>query len=72
MLPIHRDLCASGVQQPLLFINSERHVLHRVKNLESMMEMAKPPDGTGISRCQILTLKYVGKILMSVAVISYV
>ena len=59
MLPIHHDLCASGVQQPLLFINSKHHVLYRVKNLESMMKMEKPPDETGFSKCQILTLKYV-------------
>ena len=61
MLPVHRDLCDSGTQQPLLFINSQRHVLHRVKNLESMLKMAKPPDETGVSRCQILTLMYASK-----------
>ena len=59
MLPIHRDLCATGVRQPLLFINSKHHVLYRVKNLESMVKMEKSPDETGFSKCQILTLKYV-------------
>ena len=67
MLPIHRDLCVSGTQQPLLFINSQRHVLHRVENLESMIKMEKPPDETGVSRCQILTLKYASKLPMYVA-----
>ena len=63
MLPVHCDLCASGVQQPLLFINSKHHVLYRVKNLESMMKMEKPPDETGFSKCQILTLKYVSLLI---------
>lgn len=63
MLPVHRDLSASGVQQPLLFINSKHHVLYRVKNLESMMKMEKPPDETGFSKCQILTLKYVSLLI---------
>ena len=54
----------SGTQQPLLFINSQHHVVHRVENLETMIKMAKPPDETGISRCQILTLKYTTLVYM--------
>ena len=55
MLPIHRDLYETGIQQPLLFINS--HDFQWVENVQQMMKLSKPPDDSGISSCQVLTLK---------------
>ena len=64
MMPIDEDLCTSGTQQPLLFINTKRHVLDRVNNLKIMLKTVKPPNESGISTCRILTLKYVAKVII--------
>ena len=55
MLPIHRNMYETGIQQPLLFINS--HDFQWVENVQQMMKLSKPPDDSGISSCQVLTLK---------------
>ena len=58
MVPIHKDLYETGIQQPLLFINS--HDFQWVENVQRMMKLAKPPNENGISNCSVLTLRYVG------------
>ena len=60
MVPIHRDVYGTGIQQPLLFINS--HDFQWVENVQQMMKLAKPLDDNGISSCQVLTLRWVGLI----------
>ena len=45
MLPIHRDLRATGVKQPLLFINSWD--FQWKENILQMMELTTPPDENG-------------------------
>ena len=61
MVPIHRDVYGTGIQQPLLFINS--HDFQWVENVQQMMKLSKPPDDNGISSCQVLTLRWVGLIM---------
>ena len=49
MLPIHRDLLETGVQQPLLFINS--FDCQWPDNVKRMMKLTRPPEHTGASPC---------------------
>ena len=57
MLPIHRDLLETGLQQPLLFINS--FSFQWPDNVRKMMKLTHLPTHTGASACTILTLKSV-------------
>ena len=57
MLPIHRDLLAAGVHQPLLFINS--FSFQWAENVRKMMKFTHPPQHIGAPACTILTLQLV-------------
>jgi platelet-activating factor acetylhydrolase len=55
MVPVHRDLLETGVQQPLLFINS--FTFQWPDSVRKMMKLTRPPQHTGASACTILTLQ---------------
>ena len=56
MLPIHRDvLNVTGIDQPLLFINS--FDFQEKDDVQKMMKLVKAPDERGVSQCSLITLK---------------
>jgi platelet-activating factor acetylhydrolase len=58
MVPVHRDLLETGLQQPLLFINSA--TFQWPENVRKMARLTRPPQHGRGSPCSILTLKGTG------------
>ena len=47
MFPVHKDLLDTGIQQPILFINSYVH--HKWKaNMDKIFKLLKPPNHKGM------------------------
>ena len=73
MLPVHRDLLETGVQQPLLFINS--FSFQWPENVRAMFKLSQNSNNNSSlaprPTTSIITLKYVCVSLRSVVLSKY-